>query len=100
MIMLLLLHSSLSLTQAQPVDVERKTDWYCYSRSGRWFWPGQSLEEGCYRYVCEKDKGILRYWKPQVLSHCCARNGRAYTDGEIILEEMAQCREIRETCVL
>ena len=72
-IILLFLHCAGTLTEDHPVDVETKTNWYCYSKTGRWYWTGQSLEEGCYRYVCKQDQGILRHWAVEVRSHCCAR---------------------------
>ena len=72
-IIVLLLHCAGTLTEDHPVDVETKTNWYCYSKTGRWYWTGQSLEEGCYRYVCKQDQGILRHWAVEVRSHCCAR---------------------------
>ena len=93
-ILFLLLQSSGCLSEGPPVDLEARTNWYCYSKTGRWFWTGQSLEEGCYRYVCKQDQGILRVWTPEILSHCCARNGKAYQDGETILEESHHCQEV------
>ena len=98
--LLLLLQCSLCLSSDHPVDLETKTNWYCYSQAGRWYWTGQSLEDGCYRYVCEQDQGILRAWTAHVLPHCCARNGKAYKDGEVIMKESQDCRDVEEVCVL
>ena len=99
-LLLLLLHQSPdSLCEDHAVDLEAKTNWYCYGPSGRWYWTGQSLEDGCYRYVCKQDQGVLRVWTPEVLPHCCARNGKAYNEGEVILSEKEKCREVEEVCL-
>ena len=59
-----------------PVDLEARFDWYCRPRDGRYWWPGHTLDNSdndCYRYRCERGEGIKRYWKLEILSHCCGR---------------------------
>ena len=42
------------------VDLGTETDWYCRTGDGRYWWPGQSLDSGCYSYQCTSRRGIKR----------------------------------------
>merc|ERR1712227_5817 len=89
---------SVASGQSHSVDLEATYDWYCRDTRGRRWRPGRSMDEDCYKYVCNRGKGIKRFWKVEVKGHCCARNGVAYLAGDVISSEDGGCTSIREVC--
>ena len=82
-----------------PVLLDTEFDWYCRDKAGKYWWPGQKIEQdACYSYVCNKGQGIKRSWSLEIKSHCCARGGVAYLDGDEIMMKTEGCVETRETC--
>ena len=61
------------LSADHPVVVEAEFDWYCRSKDGKYWWPGQKIDQDCYTYVCNRGLGIKRIWALEIKSHCCAR---------------------------
>ena len=86
------------LCEDQPVLLNTETDWYCRDKAGKYWWPGQKIEQNCYSYVCNKGQGIKRSWSLEIKSHCCARGGVAFLDGDEIMRKTEGCVETRETC--
>ena len=88
------------LSEDHPVLVDTEFDWYCRDKAGKYWWPGQKIDQDCYSYVCDRGQGIKRSWTMEIKSHCCARGGVAYLDGDEILKKTEGCVETRETCSL